>query len=713
MAAILPYVGSKGSCLSLGLLIVASLTLPPASAAESFPTYRLINSSDFSDSLGADIAASSFVGVEGKFHFVTSVASYAQSDDGSSCTMTFTGDDFGQLVSTFSSSTSVNDYDSYWNKTGSYCYQLDKRAINPMPSLYEDDHCDVVGIWIDPVTHAWIGIVNDEYQFNPWGPANETQNARISTGKHNNRIMLATSSDEGSTWSIDNQICTDYFQPNQTITAALFPNSTYSWGLSGARFYVDYIHGYAYALYNRQVRNKSGDATLLQAFTMARAPLANGLAPSTWRKYFNGRWDQPGIGGVDGIVGESLGLQLNYVPEDDYIAYEGTGADGSPVSYRSTPFPSEGSFTFADGSGVTYVAYTANKTIERQDNGQTVSLVSYLDPALGRTITVGQGSSNIVVNSTDKYGVLVSFSPTTAHHVFKDSLTNRLYVQPNTLQETAFTYNVYSGRYRATGYDNYIYENDDLGKPNNWVPVGHQPAEVAQHAAYQSVLDTGSLTNQNVGSMTYAIISDLYTTMDTITQTPHSSSQTSYSVYRPPHDADGNSIASNLRYSISVGGIPLDFGSGSNWYLEPVMDAYNAEYNTGFYRLRSSANVNEYLQVPGSSPALSRQLGATVALGPAQPLYDAGGNDGYGSPGGSDQWYLLPYGSNINQPIDPSSSQAVVDNAQNTSLLDAAGYKLVNRNSALVLGVHSGKFVLTFNSFAQNRAVALTVKKAY
>ncbi|KAM3506420.1 hypothetical protein MY11210_007570 [Beauveria gryllotalpidicola] len=711
---------SKLGCQRRGLLlVVAQLAayISLAWATASFPTYQLVSSKKFTTDLGADIAASSFVGVDGNFHFMTSVASYAAYDDGTSFTKTATGDDFGQLVSTFGSTTQIKNYDSYWNKPGSMCYQLDRRATNPIPSLYEDDHCDVVGVWIDPDSEAWLGIVNDEYQFDPWGPpAGEDGNSRIRTGKHTNRVMLAKSTDQGASWDIVNQICTDRLQPNQTVTAALFPNSTFSYGLSGTRIYVDYIHGYAYALYNSQIRDKKSFATLATANHLARAPLQNGLAPSTWRKYYNGRWDQPGIGGIDGTVGDALGLQLIYVPESDYIAYEGAGADGKPVKYQSTPFPSGGKFTFSDGSGAVYVVDTAAKTLLLEETSQPVPVVSYLDPALNRTITIGQGASNIVVNSTDRYGVLASFSPTTSHNVFKDTVTGRLYVPTRTLSEAAFAYNVYSGRYRSIGYDNYVYENDDLGKPDNWVPVGGQTAEVQRHLAYTSVIDTGSLTNQNVGSMTYSIISDLYTSIDTITQTPHNANQSSYSVYRAPRDADGTSINSDVEYTISVGKSALDFGSGNKWYMEPVQDPYHAEYNSGFYRLgqklASNGTTTQYLQVPGGTPALRRKLGARVALGPSQKPYDAQGQNGFGSPGGSDQWYMLPFGGNTNEPLDSSSSQSVVDKAQDTSLLEAAGYKLVNRNSALVLGVENGTFVLAFNSFAQNEAVRMIIKRA-
>lgn len=193
---------------------------------ELFPSYPLQTTWNFSRKLTADIAGSAFMGVDGRFHWITSVANYGSTDDGGSYTRTFTDDDFGALTHNYPAVENVT-YDSYWNKPGTFCYQLDKRANNPMPSLYQDDHCDVIGIWTDPATKTWYGVVNDEYQFNPW-VAEQSQNDRIKTGRHNNRVMLASSADEGKTWELIDQICTDEFQPQQTITAELFPNQTYS-----------------------------------------------------------------------------------------------------------------------------------------------------------------------------------------------------------------------------------------------------------------------------------------------------------------------------------------------------------------------------------------------------------------------------------------------------------------------------------------------------
>ena len=677
--------------------------LPLVVSETLFPTFKLISTKTGPDKLASDIAGSAFTGVDGAFHFITSAADYEQSDSGGSFVNTFTADNFGVMMN---NGPTVKTYaNTYWNRPGTYCYQVDKRPNKPMPSLYQDDHCDVVGVWIDPATKGWYGIVNDEYQFEPWKFINLTQNQRIKTGRHNNRVLLAHSADQGATWDLVDQIITDKYQPQQTITPELFPNQTYSWGLSGTRFYVDYTTGYAYALYNHQIRNKVGDATLIKWFGLARSPLVSGLAPNTWRKYAHGRWDQPGIGGTEDPIEEPLGFTVNYDPKTDYIAFEGTGADGKPVAYQSIPVPTNGTFTFADGAGVKYTVDMGASTIKRIDNGQVVGSVTYHDPALDRTIWVGPGVNGILVNTTTNLGYVSSMNPKTAKNVLRERTTQRLYVVPAAMTQVAFSYNVPAGKYRVAGYDSYAHELSDLGNPNTWVTVGKAPDIILKHAAYMTSLDTGSLSNQRVTSRTYAMISDLYVTMDTINVTPHTAGQTSYSKDVVLKDSSGAPLANSSPYHVKIGGTPFCVGGSSDqWSLEPVFDTYLTNYKTGFFRLKNSAG--EFLRVqPGSSPADERKWGAGITTTKAVlPEYDPAGNGGMGAPGGSDQWYLLPIGGNTPAVLNPDSPAVVVAAAQRTSLDNAMGYKLVSRNSDLVLANVNGVWQIVPNEFAKNAA---------
>lgn len=638
------------------LLGVLALLGAGAGAAAQIPTFAYQGTTSFPTKLAADIAASLFVDETGTFHFISSVASYASSDDGSSYTRTFTGNDFGHLANKWGTSeTSLTEYDSYWNRPGSMCYRLNERANAPMPSLYQDDHCDVIGIWVDPGTKEWYAAINDEYQFDPWNlKPNVTQNARIATGRHNNRILLARSKDHGATWEIIDQIVTDPYQPQQTITPALFPGLTYSWGLSGVRFYPDYVTGYNYLLYNHQFRTKVADRTLLQYFTMARAPMKSGLAAGDWKKYYGGKWEEAGIGGRDGLVGEPLGFEVRYEPRTDYLAFEGVGADGSDVAFVNELFNPATGYNFTDAGGVQYRVRTSSTphviTKQEDGNGTPVAKVEYIEPQLNRTITASVGVTGVVTfNSTDADGANFGWVPTKGMNLFKNS-AGRVYVMPKPLQEAGITYHVPSGTYLANGYELPISATKDLGDPRSWRPVGRQTDDMLSHAMYMSVLDTGSLTNQFVTGRTLSLLTDLKVKEDRYT----SPAGNAYLPDFCPPDATGQPLAEGATYDVSIGGKAL-----GRFKLEWVRDTYNGAY-TGFFRLNDGRGG--YLQTKGSV-ADQRKWGAPLTTGAKGPDFDPAGNGGHGSPYGSDVWFLIPY------------------TGDSTSIANTQGYKLAHRAS--------------------------------
>ncbi|EJT52644.1 hypothetical protein A1Q2_05658 [Trichosporon asahii var. asahii CBS 8904] len=644
-----------------------------ATAAE-IPTFTFQGTTTFPRKMGADIAASQFVDETGTYRFISSVASYAQYDDGTSYTRTFTGNNFGHLSDKWGTDeTSMVDYNSYWDKPGSMCYRLDEREVNPMPSLYQDDHCDVIGVWIDPATKEWYGGVNDEYQFDPWNHGEVTQNARIKTGRHNNRLLLARSGDQGKTWAVVDQIVTDPYQPNQTITPELFPNATYSWGLSGVRFYPDYISGYAYLLYNHQFRTKNGDKTLLGYFSMARTEMASGL--TGWKKWYGGKWEEPGVGGRDGFIGEPLGFNVVYDPKTDYLAFEGKGADGSDVVYQNEIFTAASGFKFRDLDGTEYHVSTASKPHSITRDGSQVDKVTYLDPVVNRTILATIGvTGEMVFNATDADGASIGWVPTKGLNIFK-SPEWRVYVPPKPLNQAGFTYHVPSSQYLANGYELPISATHDLGDPSSWRPVGKQTEDMLAHASYLSVLDTGSLTNQFVTGRTLSLISDLRVTEDRYTAPADNA-------YLPdfyPPDAEGKPLT-EATYNVSIGDKAL-----GRFTLEWVKDTYNGAY-TGFFRLKGEKG---YLKTDGSV-ADTRKWGAPLVTGAKGPDFDPKGNGGHGSPYGSDVWFLIPF------------------TGERTSLDDTQGYKLAHRASHNVATNGASGAELQSNQRATNEATKVS-----
>lgn len=694
--------------LTLAFLVLPFIAPSPAVAAptQPFPDYSSTANPALKSGLNGDIAGSAFVDNDGEFHWISSYSLYTKPTDPSttdSVTKTYTNSDLGTVSSGLGTTTTLNTANTHMNEPGSLCYKVDQKAVNPAPSLYQDDHCDVIGIWVDPATGTWYGAVNDEFQFNPWATGNPTPNERVGSGIHYNRILMASSSDKGKTWDYQGAIVTSPYQHNGVADSTAFPANTWSYGIAGVRLYIDNASGYFYLLYNEQIMTKPGYTAFGKWFSMARAPISGKMAAGTWNKYSKGKWTEPGLGGQDGMIGSSLDIDASYNAAQDLVSYQGTGADGSALKFSNYKVPSTGIFEFATAQGAKYQANSVAGTLV-DANGQSVSQVEYQDPAIGATVLVQPtADKKINITVTNDSGDVRSQLVSAGKSIYQNTTSKRLYVQEFRIEESIITYNTYSQRYRAVSYNGYVYETADLGKPNSWVPVGKQPAGTTN--AYLSGIDNGSLSNQNVSGRTYRTLSALSRTASTISQTPHSASQPSYSVGRLPLDSSGATVNPASSYQLSLGGNQLTVGTGTNkWKIVPVKDESNAAYNSGFYRLQN-VSTGQYLQISGSTPSSQRALNASAVLGSALAEFNAAGNGGNGTPGGSDQWYLQPVTANSPSTLNASSSVSAQAAASVTGVAGVKQYRLVNRNSGFSLQLQGGKFVLAGQSFGNTSQI--------
>jgi hypothetical protein len=704
---------TKSRLIALYLVICSfcvSALVPAASAQQKYPTYTLDSSVPFLNSgFLSDIAGSAFVDTSGTFHWSNGYNSYDTSDDGTAWAHTFTNTDMGALNADYSTTTLLASADTYYGTAGTLCYQIDKQAA-AVPSPYEDDHCDIVGTWTDPSTGTWYVVINDEYDFNPLGTGTYTVAQRVSTGVHSNRIMYATSTNYGASWTLGGEIITSPYNVNDAANTTVFPGATWSYGVAGCRLFIDNSTGYFYVIYNNSIKWTPDYGLVFTWFNIARAPISSKMASGSWNKWYNGTWTQPGLGGLDGWAGNPHNLNVAYTPSSDALAFSGTGVDGSTLSISYTKIPSSGAFTFNDASGNTYTANVSSGTITNA-SGTSVSSVSYSDPALNDTIAVAVVNGAVEITSTSNAtGAAVSSTPAVGNPIFENTATNRLYVPENPLTEEAFSYNVYMNRYLGVGYDNNAYQLADLGSPNGLSIIGAEPSSAT--GSYLTNLDYGSLTNQGVSSRSYRIISDLSGGQWDVTMYPHSSEQTYYATGVVPSDSNGNAISTTAVYTISIGGTALREDTvnqtAEQWIFVPIADPFETSYNSGFYKLQNVYYGN-YLQVSGSSAAAQRAIGATVTEGSALTNFAATGNSSNGTPGGSDQWYLLPIGNDTPATLSNSSSSAMITAATNTSLAGVTTYKLVNRNSGFPVQIMSGTPELQGHQFSTNSSQALTI----
>jgi hypothetical protein len=187
----------------------------------------------------------------------------------------------------------------------------------------EPNYCDLTGMWVDPDTGWWYGLVHNEFTGEPFGD-----------GLHFDAIDYAVSKDKGSTWTITGHALTSPYSTTRGDTGA-FPNSTYYYGDGDPRLFVDNASGYFYVFYATRAVGKSGGAVWLQH--VARAPISQKMASNSWTKWDNGTWSTPGVGGAESDIIPSENLGTGYLaPGQDYSP-TATGTVSAQVAAGTMP----------------------------------------------------------------------------------------------------------------------------------------------------------------------------------------------------------------------------------------------------------------------------------------------------------------------------------------------------------------------------------------
>ncbi|TXT13743.1 hypothetical protein VHUM_01110 [Vanrija humicola] len=172
---------------------------------------------------------------------------------------------------------------------------------NGSTAYSQRNFCDLAGVWVDPDTGDWVGLVHNEFSPQPFGD-----------GLHFDGIDRAVSSDGGKTWRITERIITSPYSTARGNTTA-FPQSTYAYGDGDPRLTVDVATGYFYVYYGSRVVNKGGSWVAFYAH-VARAPMASKMVAGSWKKYYAGGWTQPGVGGAESNLVPVSTYATGYTP---------------------------------------------------------------------------------------------------------------------------------------------------------------------------------------------------------------------------------------------------------------------------------------------------------------------------------------------------------------------------------------------------------------
>lgn len=151
------------------------------------------------------------------------------------------------------------------------------------------NYCDLIGLWVDPDTGDWHGVVHNEFSPEPFGD-----------WLHFDALDRAISKDGGRTWDITETILSSPYSTERGDDGA-FPEQTYYWGAGDPRLIVDIASGYFYMGYGSRVVDKNGTWIAFNSH-FARAPISDKLKAGSWQKWHRGAWSEPGLGGKESPV---------------------------------------------------------------------------------------------------------------------------------------------------------------------------------------------------------------------------------------------------------------------------------------------------------------------------------------------------------------------------------------------------------------------------
>lgn len=328
--------------------VPGALATTPASAALSVaapaPGYTVTIGSKGSWTQPDDTPADSYIDKDGTFYFQQSLALYGATQ--SRQWSFYTGTTFDTATLSHKIGDAVNpanpkdkNNDTTWRCNNSPTGL--EATSPPVGSGYsQKNFCDLVGVWVDPDTGGWYGLVHNEFTPEPFGD-----------GIHYDSLDYAVSTDQGRTWTIKSHVITSPYSTRRGDTTA-FPQQTYYYGDGDPRLFVDAASGYFYVYYGSRVVEKGGGWKAFYAH-VARAPISAKMAAGSWKKWYDGSWSEPGVGGRESnMVPVGSSSTSGYTPTSDEYNPANSGTVSEQIAAGEMP-PTSPLFVM----DITYDAY--------------------------------------------------------------------------------------------------------------------------------------------------------------------------------------------------------------------------------------------------------------------------------------------------------------------------------------------------------------------
>ena len=176
------------------------------------------------------------------------------------------------------------------------------------------------GTYPDGMTSCWFlgGMWYDKSEGKLYAPMHIEADGPRRAYPFSRKIALATSVNKGLTWQYEGDILTSetYYYPNDF---SKFSGSSYGNGLADFGFYVDQRGGYFYIYPDEGWAPRTTRGARWNS-RVARCAIRDKMAPGKWENFYNGKWDEPGLGGKSSTVAPSHFWGITYSSVlDSYI----------------------------------------------------------------------------------------------------------------------------------------------------------------------------------------------------------------------------------------------------------------------------------------------------------------------------------------------------------------------------------------------------------
>jgi hypothetical protein len=191
--------------------------------------------------------------------------------------------------------------DELWEFRSQWIINLGTAARYKGPDI---DHMVRVedAIYPDGMTSCWFlgGMWYDRAEKKLYAPMHVEHDGVRRTYPFSRKIALAISLDKGRTWQYQGDILTPetYYYPHDFFK---FSGFNYGNGLADFGFYVDQRGGYFYLFPDEGWAPRSTRGTRWNT-RAARCAISEKMAPGKWVNFYEGKWDQPGLGGKSSVV---------------------------------------------------------------------------------------------------------------------------------------------------------------------------------------------------------------------------------------------------------------------------------------------------------------------------------------------------------------------------------------------------------------------------